>query len=213
MTTFTEKTHTGGFVLSLANGNLSMENGVLNSGQNLAAGTVLGRILTAGSATAVGTPTGNGAITVGAAIGAATLIGTYKLVCVAASTNAGTFNFYAPDGTLIRQITVGGGATSSDHLTITIADGAADFAVNDTWTIAVTGGDYSQLALAGTDGTQIAAGVLYGAVDASAADTACALVAREATLIGAELTWPASITAGQKATATAQLARNAIVLR
>lgn len=34
----TETTHAGGFILSEANGHFSRENGVLNSGQDLAAG-------------------------------------------------------------------------------------------------------------------------------------------------------------------------------
>ena len=49
--TLTETTHTGGFIVSLANGNRSIDNGTLVSGQNLAAGTVLGTITTGGKLT------------------------------------------------------------------------------------------------------------------------------------------------------------------
>lgn len=41
MVTFTEGRHTAEFILSEANGNRSRENGILQSGENLAAGTVL----------------------------------------------------------------------------------------------------------------------------------------------------------------------------
>ena len=156
----TEKNRAGDFILSMAPGTLSLENGILNSGQNLQAGTVLGELLTAGAATAVGSPTGNGVITVGA-VGSDAVPGIYKLQCVAAATDAGTFNFYAPNGTLIRQITVGAGAIVTDHITITIADGATDHAAGDTYTITVSGGDYEALDVAEDDGAQIAAGVLY----------------------------------------------------
>jgi hypothetical protein len=207
-----ETLHAGGFLLSEAPFHRSRENGTLNSGQDLAAGTVLGRLLTAGAATAVGTPTGNGAITVGA-IGRAAKIGVYKLVCVAAAANAGTFNFYAPDGTLVRQITVGGGATANDHITLTIADGATDFAAGDSYTVTVTGGDYEVLDPAEDDGAQIAAGILLAAVDASAADAACAVIVRDAEVLANELTWPAGIADADKAYATSLLAQAGIVIR
>ena len=44
----TEKGHAGGFVLSLANGGLSLENITIASGQDLEAGTVLGKITLSG---------------------------------------------------------------------------------------------------------------------------------------------------------------------
>lgn len=211
MTTKTETVHAGGFLVSELPGLMSRIKATLNSGQNLGAGTVLGRILSAAAAVA-GTNTGTGAVTVGAAIGAATVPGIYKLLCVAAAANAGTFNFYAPDGTLIRQITVAGGAHVSDHLTITIAD-ATDFVVGDSFTIAVTEGDYEILTPASTTGQQIAAAILFAAVDATSADTPCALITNNAALNSGEITWPAGISAGNKAIATAQLAARGIVLR
>jgi hypothetical protein len=206
-----EKLHAGGFLLSEAPGNRSRERGVLNSGQNLVAGAVLGQLLAAGAATAVGSPSGNGTITVGA-IGFAAVVGVYKLACVAAASNAGTFNFYAPDGSLIREITVGGGAAANDHIVITIAD-ATDFVVGDTFTITVTGGDYEALDPAEDDGAQIAAGILWDGVDASAADAKCAVIVRDAEVKSGELTWPVGITDAQKATATAQLNARGISLR
>lgn len=207
----TETTHAGGFILSEANGNRSRESGILNAGQHLTAGTVVGRLLAATGAAVEGN-TGNGALTVGAP-GKNAQIGEYTLVCVAAATDAGTFNFYSPDGVLIRQVTVGGGAAANDHITVTIADGTADFVAGDAFTITVAGGDYEALGPAEDDGAQIAAGILYDGVDATLADAACVVVVRDTTVNQHELVWPDAITADQKAAAIAQLNARGIILR
>jgi hypothetical protein len=204
----TETTHAGGHILSEANGNRSRENGTLLSGNNLAAAAVLHATLAAGAATAVGTPTGNGVITVGA-LGVDAQSGSYKLRCVAAATNAGTFDFEAPDGSLIRQITVGGGATASDHITLTIADGATDFVVGDTYTITVTVSGYAEFVA----GTNSADAVLYAGVNATSANAPCVVHARDCELNGNELVWHSGTTDNQKATAAAQLASRGIVIR
>lgn len=212
MTVLTEGTHAAEFLLAELPGLMSRKQVVVNLAQNLAAGAVVARPLVAAAAAAVGAPTGDGAITVGA-VGPDTVPGTYVLTCVAAATNAGTFNFSAPNGSLIRQITVAGGATASSHLTLTIADGAADFAVGDTFEIVVTEGDTTALAPAGTDGTQIANGVLYAAVNATAADTDGVIVYKDAAVLASSLVWPPGITAPQKAVALAQLAQSNIITR
>lgn len=211
--TFTETSHVGGFLLSEANGHFSRENATLSGTTSIPAGSVLGRAVAAGGAVAVGTPTGNGAITVGTTIGADVVVGTYKLVCVVAASNAGTFNLYAPDGSLVRQITVGGGATPSDHLTITIADGGSDFAVHDTWAIAVTEDAYIALAPEATNGGQTAAAILYAGVDVSDGDKPCVVIVRNTEVNQHELAWPSAITDEQKSAAIEQLAIRGILLR
>lgn len=213
----TETLHDGGFILSEAEGFRSRDAGTLVSGQNLGAGTVLGRVLAAAAAAFVGTVGTRGAVTVAATIGPNAKIGVYKLVCIAAASNAGTFQLRDPNGNVVvfdtaDVITVGGGAFTSDQLGITIADGATDFSVGDTYTIAVTGGKYTQLAPSGTDGSQIAAGILYGAIDASSADTACTVFARSGEVTDGEITWP-SITAAQKTAAKAALGAAGILFR
>jgi len=207
-----ENSHALEFLLSEAEGSRSREQGTLNAGQNLLAGAIVAELLSAGAATAVGTPSGTGTITVGA-IGPAAQIGIYKLVCVATASGAGTFNFYAPDGSLVRQITVAGGAAANDHITVTIADGTPDFAAGDTFTITVTGGDYEVLDPAEDDGAQIAAGILGYNTDATDADTIALFFVRDCEVSSAMLGWPAGITDAQKAAATAQLAARGIVLR
>ncbi len=48
MTTKTETTHAGGFIMSEANGNRSRESVTLTSGQTLEAGAVLGKVTSGG---------------------------------------------------------------------------------------------------------------------------------------------------------------------
>lgn len=44
MATLTEGRHAGEFILSIGNGNISVDNGTLAAGENLAAGTVVGLV-------------------------------------------------------------------------------------------------------------------------------------------------------------------------
>lgn len=305
----TEKLHASGFVLSEGEGNISRDNGVLISGQNLAAGTVLGKIINAiasavkaggntGNGTngglsisalavagvyklrcastgpgvaAAGTTgavvgTGNGAITASPATGAGAKVGTYQVTCIAAAANSGTFSVEDPDGVTIGSAVVGapftthltftiadgandwvvgdhfpivvaaansgifsvetpegvflpnatvGTGYTSDHINFTLTDGATDFIVGDGFdvTVGAGSGKFTILAPAAVDGSQVAAGILVAAVDASAADVACVNLARYAEVNTNELTWPGGITAGQKATAIAQLLAAGIVIR
>ena len=56
------------------------------------------------------------------------------------------------------------------------------------------------------DGSQVAVGILYDAVDASAADIDGVAIVRLAELNAAELVWPTGITPTEQTTALAQLA-------
>lgn len=93
----TEKHHTGGFLISEADGHLSRDNGTLVTGQNLEAGQVLGKI-----------------------------------------TSGGKWAFYDNDA---------------------------------------------------SDGTQVAAGILYASVNATSADQPCVVITRDAEVNGKELIW------------------------
>lgn len=75
------------------------------------------------------------------------------------------------------------------------------------------GGAYTILAPAAEDGSEAAAGILYGAVDATSADAACAVVVRDAEVNANELVWPAGINEVQKAAAIAELAALGIIVR
>lgn len=205
----TETTHAGGYILRELDANWSRENGTLNSGQNLQAGTVLGRLITAAGAKVSGTGDGTvGAVTVGTGA----QIGIYVLTCTAESANAGTFSVRAPDGSYLPPLTVAV-AYASDQISLTVADGANDWDIGDVIHVTVTGGDYEALDPAATDGTQVARGILYGPVNATDADTRCVVTARGTAVNGNELIWPTGISAADKAIATQQLARAGIVIR
>jgi hypothetical protein len=206
-----ETLHAGGFMLS-GNpdcSNIAMEQITVLSGTvALNAGTVLGKVV-AGTATethAGNTGTGAmGSITVGDGAQA----GIYRVVFVQAVANAGNFEVFDPAG---RQVGNGlvGAVFTGGGISFTIAD-STDFVVGDKFlvTVVLTSAKYTVLTLAGTDGSEVAAGILWDYCDASAADKQAAAVVRLAEVKLAELTWPAGITAGQKATALAQLnARN-----
>lgn len=208
----TETRHAAEFIVSEEQQHRSRKVGLLAEDSVVQAGQVLGQVLTAAAAVAGTSPanTGNGVVTVGA-IGASAVPGDYKLVAVAAAANAGTFNLYAPDGSLIRQITVGGGATVSPHMTITIADGSADFIVGDNFTVTVTAGVYKPVAPAATDGTQIAVALLYSADnDSTDANTQVTVLYRECRYNGNEIVFTAGMTTPEKNAAIAQLALRGI---
>jgi hypothetical protein len=202
-----ETLHAGGFMLS-GNpdaGYISSEQiTVLSGTAALNPGTVLGRV-PVGTATethAGNTGTGAmGAITVGDGAQA----GTYRVVFVQAVTNAGNFEVFDPAGRQVGNGVVGAVFTGGG-ISFTIAD-ATDFVVGDKFlvTVVLTSAKYTVLTLAGTDGSEVAAAILWDYCDASAADKQAAAIVRLAEVKLAELTWPGGITAAQKATAIAQL--------
>lgn len=204
-----ETTHAGGFILSEANRTRSRENGKLNSGQDLAAGTVLGQLKTAAGAKISGTGDGTiGAVT----LGPDAEVGVYVLTGKTESANAGTFSVRTPSGQQLPDLTVAA-AYASTHINLTVADGTNDWDIGDIIHVTVTGGDYEQMDPAATDGTQHAAGILYAGVDASSADTLACIVVRDVEVNSNELVWPDAITAAQKAVATNQLNARGIFLR
>lgn len=205
----TETTHAGGFILSLANRNRSLENMKLNTPQNLAAGTVLGQLKTAVGAKISGTGDG--------AVGAVTLgpdaqVGVYVLTGKTEAGNAGTFSVRAPNGDALPDLTVAV-AYSTNHIRLTVADGTADWDIGDIIHVTVTGGDVEVLDPAATGGDQTVVGILYAGTNAEAADVECAVVVRDAEVNHHELVWPDAITDANKAVAIQQLAARGIILR
>ncbi len=89
----------------------------------------------------------------------------------AADGNAGTFSVVAPDGRRLADATVAV-AYANDEIGFTIADGATDFVVGDTFTVPVTAGSGKYVAAdkAAVDGSATAVAVLAEACDASAGD-------------------------------------------
>lgn len=213
MTTFTEGNHTGEHVVSEANGTLSRELVTLVTGNNLGAGTVLGKI-TMGAATPAAVAGNTGTGTIGAVtVSAGAKPGVYKLTIVEPASNAGTFIVEDPDGINIGSGTVAV-AFSAGGLAFTLAD-ATDFIAGDQFTITVAAGSgkYGALTLASVTGLAAAVAVLYDDVDATSADKPAVVHARDCEVAAAQLTWPAGITTDQKTAALAQLAAVGIIAR
>lgn len=212
MTAFTEGNYAGEHIISEANGTRSRDVVTLASGNNLAAGTVLGRVRGSATSAAVGTNTGNGAM--GAiTLSAGALEGDYKLVIVEPAADAGAFVLEDPLGRVVGHGNVGS-AFSGGGLAFTLADGATDFVAGDTIKITVAAGTkYGAFGQDATDGTEVAVGVLFDAVDASSADKPAVIHARDCEVAASKLTWPNDIEAGEKTTALAQLAALGIIAR
>jgi hypothetical protein len=79
--------------------------------------------------------------------------------------------------------------------------------------VATVGGKYVELDPAAATGAEVAVGVLFAAVDASAADADCLVHVRDCEVDGNALGWPAGITSGEIDTATAELAALGIIVR
>lgn len=101
------------------------------------------------------------------------------------------------------------GSRSREHVTVVTGQ---NLAVGDVVGKITASGKYAIYNNAAVDGTEVAAGVLFAAVDATAADTAGVIIARDAEVNAAELGWNAqaqpAIDAG-----TVDLAALGIILR
>lgn len=139
--------------------------------------------------------------------------GGYRINILATSAT-GEFEVIAPDGTKLRRGQIATAYTSS-HINFTIANGGT-MTAGDYFNIPVAkpaaGSDkFTVLAPTTYNGSHIAAGVLYAAVDATSAAKPCVVSVRNTKCNANELIWPTLGTAA-KATATAQLAAKGITL-
>ena len=66
-------------------------------------------------------------------------------------------------------------------------------------------GKFKEFDPAAVDGSQTAAAILFGDVDATAADQAAAVIDAVCEIISAKLVWKTGVTSGQKTTALASL--------
>lgn len=147
--------------------------------------------------TAAGTPvlvgTGTGAVS-GVSLGQQAQLGTYRVTLLATSATA-EFEVIAPSGAKLKRGQVAT-AYASDHVNFTLANGGT-----------MTSGDYFNIIVekntqqvvawdpTATDGSQVPAGVLFGAVNATSAALAGLLVARMAEVKGALLTFKSGVSA------------------
>jgi hypothetical protein len=168
---------------------------------------------TSASAAAGGSNTGNG--TMGAiTVGDSAQPGDYVLKITEAATNAGDFQVVDPAGDVVGNGTVAV-AFSGGGLSFTLADGSTDFAVGDTFTITVAAGNghYAKHDPDGDDGREVAAAILFDAVDASSASKPGVAITRNAEVNGNEITWKSGISGGNKTAGIAALAGHNIIVR
>lgn len=168
-------------------------------------------VVTTGAPAVVGT--GNGTIS-GLSLGPDAKSGQYLVENIEAITNGGAFKVVSPDGDLIAigYIVAGAGGTlilaNQRQLNLTITDGSTDFAVGDVFQVFVFN-ELTKKVVAWDpltfDGRQKAVGVLYDAVDASAADKSGVLISLSAEVRESDLEWASAITAGQKESAKLDL--------
>lgn len=144
-----------------------------------------------------------GAVTVSAGAKA----GVYKLTITEPATNAGAFQVEAPDGVIIGTGNVAA-AFSAGGLAFTLADGATDFSAGDGFNITVNTGSEKYVAYsdAATDGSEVAAAILYGDCPDSTADQTAVVIARHAEVMESLLT-------GVDAAAKVDLAALQIIVR
>jgi hypothetical protein len=213
MSSLTEKLHASGFILSEGEGNISRENAILLSGQNLGAGAVLGKKATAGTAAGAADAGNTGTSTIGTvSAGGGAKPGVYTIVMVGAGATA-PFEVQDPDGLQIGDGKIGTAFSGDVVFTITNVGGTTVAGDRYTVTVSQLTTKYLVLTPAATDGSQRAAGVLVDAVDATSSDLPCLVLARLAEVNANELVWPGGITAAQKDIAIAQLTKLGIVSR
>ena len=140
--------------------------------------------------------------------------GIYRLACITAGADGGTFQVLTPKGYVLPNLTVGE-AYEGGHLNLTVADGAADFAAGDTFTIEVSGdGTVVALDPAAVDGTAEAIGIVAFDVTApDGTDAEVTAILRDAILADRAIVWPAGITEAQKKAAIADLEARGILVR
>lgn len=204
----TETLGPGACIVSEANGTWSRKMGVIASGNKLLANAVIAAIA-AGTAAATAAPSNAGDGTMGAiTVAGVAQPGDYVLTFLGEDADAGDFQVEAPDGTNVGAGTVGTEFTGGG-LTFTLADGAADFAEGDQFTITVVidaaATRYVPFDPAGTDGSEVASAILYDDVDATDADADAVILHRELEINPQRIVFAADVTEQQKAAALAQL--------
>ena len=147
-------------------------------------------------------------------LGALAEAGAYRLACITAGADGGTFQVLTPRGYVLPDLTVGT-AYEGGHLNLTVADGAADFAAGDTFAIEVSGdGKVVGLDPTAVDGTAEAIGIVAFDVTApDGADTQVTAILRDAVLADRAIGWPAGIGETARAVAIADLEARGVLVR
>ena len=159
--------------------------------------------------------TGDGAATLAdAPLGALAEAGIYRLACITAGADGGTFQVLSLKGYVLPDLTVGT-AYEGGHLNLTVADGATDFVVGDTFAIEVAGDDkVAGLDPTAVDGTAEAIGIVaYDVTAPDGTDAKVTAILRDAVLADRAIVWPAGIGEARKNAAIADLEARGILVR
>lgn len=201
-------------------GRLSREVMTVLSGQNLVMGAVVGKI-ELGTCPTTGTAGSNSGAGICASVtaGAKAKVGTYTIKCVHPVSAGGLFSVKDPNGEALPDAYIG--AYVNDQINFTLVDGSPDFAIGDTFTIAIAAGSLSVKeialgALAAVDGAQHAYGILTADCDASLAAQKAVFIVKDAVIIAANLVWPdgsPAVSNAEKIVALAELYAKGIVAR
>ena len=219
MVVLTEGPRPTAAILSEASRSRSRENGKVGENQTV---LVNGLVALVNAPATVGVTqtysgTGNGVLTIASpGVAAKARDGKYTVTCFETAANAGKFNVEDPSGRNIGVATVG--VAFNKDVKFTIADGATDFIVGDTFTLEVQVELEDEFYVphnpAGTDGSEIAYGYSPYAVITGAGETKqIAVLVRECELNGHVINWASGISATQKADAIQALAKNQVIVR
>lgn len=213
----TESLHAGDFMVSEAPGRLSRQEvligAAVTTGLILGAGTKGMGTFAAAAGVAGGNNTGNG--TIGTpSTGAGAQAGAYAVEYVAAT----RFNVLDPSGKVIGDGV--NGTAFAGQIGFTMTAGGTAFAAGDTFAVAVTEtdpsdvGQYLPLNLSGTDGTENALGISWDNYTPPSGGTMNGVaIVRHAEVKGVNLTYPSGATNTQIAAINAQLAAVGIIVR
>lgn len=221
-----ETRHAGGFIVSQANGHLSIDAVVIGSGHGrLQPGTILAQtaVTYAGTSTTGEDNVGNGTLT-GIAITAPALAGNYVVTMISDSefevTNPNDVPIPARGGTVEvddDEVVLGPGKVgvvfNSEGIGFLVAAGATAFAEGDTFSVAVTvtGAGWVPFTSATTGATGY--GVLYGVADTTISDAPAAVFTRMGEVNLAELIWDPTLSAAQQDSGLAGLKAQGVIAR
>lgn len=114
-------------------------------------------------------------------------------------------------GAGFHVVSEGNGHISREE--ILVEDGAGKLEVGTVLGKVEATGEYKQVDLDAEDGEEVAAGVLFGAVDATDAAVRAAAHVRHCEVLGSELVYPTGASAGDIATINGQLEAIGIIVR
>ncbi len=207
----------GGFLVSEAPGTRSRSTITVAMSALLRVATVVA-IADIGALTAVGAaslPAPVAAtITPAPVVAGGTKLGGHRFECIVGGAGAASkWRHTDPDGDYVG-VALGNTQYVGGGLTLTITDAGTDPVAGEAFMVTVTAGEasnkYKQLNPTATDGTQIAAAILYDEVDATEADQKAVVIDCDAEVVLDDLVWPDGITEDQIAAALDQLRWNGI---